>query len=491
MSGTEIATNIDRLNLQGILMLLQTHRLALQPQTTAHLAQTMTLLELPNAELRERIELELARNPALELLEEARCPQCRKPLPRTGPCPVCMSPRGNSGDEPIIFVSPRSDFTHPQSNFSGDELPSEELAAATEDLPTYVMRQIAPELAVEDRPLAAHLLTCLNEDGLLSISLSEVARYHHVSLGRVEAVQKVIQHADPIGVGSSSPQEALLAQIEVLSETRPIPPLANQAVLSGMDLLSRRAYNELAHLLQISKNEALKIASFISENLNPFPARAHWGDIHQSPDAPQIYQDPDIVISRLHPEKPPDDDQSTQLVVEIVSPYAGSLQVNPLFRKAINQAPPDKVDQWQSDMGIAVLLVKCLQQRNHTLVRLMRRLVDLQRHFILEGDAHLIPVTRAQLARELRVHESTISRSVAGKAVQLPNMKIIPLSKWFDRSLNVRTAILRIIAEEKKPLSDKQIVESLQKQGFSVARRTVAKYRRIEGILPARFRGFV
>jgi len=470
-------------------MLLQTQRLALRPQTTAHLAQTMTLLELPNTELKERIDEELAHNPALELLEEVRCPQCHKPLPRTGPCPVCMLPQAGSGDQPIVFVSPRSDFTNPRRNLSSDELPAEELAAASEDLPTYVMRQIAAELAVEDRPIAAHLLTCLDEDGLLSTTLSEIARYYHVPISRVEVVQKMIQYAEPIGVGSCSPQEALLSQMEVLSETRPIPPLAAQAVLSGMDLLSRRAYSELGHLLKISKIEAIKIASFISENLNPFPARAHWGDIHQSPEAPQIYQDPDIVISRLHSNKPSDDNASVQLVVEIISPYAGSLRVNPLFQQVLNQAPLDKADQWESDMGVAVLLVKCLQQRNHTLVRLMRRLVDMQRQFILEGDAHLIPVTRAQLAKELQVHESTISRSVAGKAVQLPNKKIIPLSKWFDRSLNVRTAILQIIAVEKKPLSDKQIVESLESQGFSVARRTVAKYRRIEGILPARFRG--
>ncbi len=118
----------------------------------------------------------------------------------------------------------------------------------------------------------------------------------------------------------------------------------------------------------------------------------------------------------------------------------------------------------------------------------MKRLVTIQRAFILHGDAHLIPVTRAQLSVELQVHESTISRAVSGKAVQLPNRKIIPLSKWFDRSLNIRTALLKIIAEEKYPLSDTQIAERLEEQGHIIARRTVAKYRSIEGILPARLR---
>ena len=142
---------------------------------------------------------------------------------------------------------------------------------------------------------------------------------------------------------------------------------------------------------------------------------------------------------------------------------------------------------WRANNG-TVLLVKCLQQRDNTLVRLMQRLAMLQRHYILEGDAAMVPLTRAQLACELEVHESTISRAVAGKAVQLPNKKIVPLAKWFDRSLNVRTALLHIIAQERQPLSDTEIVGLLADQGFAVARRTVAKYRSMEGILPARLR---
>src|SRR5512136_550389 len=99
-----------------------------------------------------------------------------------------------------------------------------------------------------------------------------------------------------------------------------------------------------------------------------------------------------------------------------------------------------------------------------------------------------MPVTRASLALVLELQKSTISRAVAGKAVQLPNRKIVPLSKWFDRSLNIRTALMQIIAQEQKPLSDTQIAERLLQQGYPVARRTVAKYRSMEGILPARLR---
>ena len=159
-----------------------------------------------------------------------------------------------------------------------------------------------------------------------------------------------------------------------------------------------------------------------------------------------------------------------------------------LFKRSLAQAPKEKAEEWQAALDQASLLVKCLQQRNHTLVRLMQRLVVLQRDFILNGDAHLNPVTRARLATELEVHESTVSRAVSGKSLQLPNGRIIPLSKLFDRSLHIRTALRQIIAQERKPLSDTEISELLDKQGYQVARRTVAKYRTMEGILPARFR---
>jgi len=98
------------------------------------------------------------------------------------------------------------------------------------------------------------------------------------------------------------------------------------------------------------------------------------------------------------------------------------------------------------------------------------------------------PLTRAEIAEALNVHESTISRAVAGKSVQLPNKRIVPLSIFFDRSLSQRTLIKEMIASEKRPLSDSEIQENLKAYGVNIARRTVAKYRSMEGILPAHLR---
>ena len=464
-------------------MILQAQRHTLRPITTAHLAQTMTLMGLTAAELQQKIESALASNPALELADKRFCPTCHRPLANEEPCPICSRPQSVGIGEPIVYVSPREDFYTPRSAALPDDIPGEDLTAGVEELPIYVLRQIAPELPPEDRGIAAYILTSLDEDGLLRIPLLEIARYHHVPVARVESVQRLIQRAEPVGVGSQSPQEALLVQLELLAETRPVPSLADRAIREGLDLLSRHLYLELGRALGISTAHAREIARFISENLNPYPARAHWGDVH-SPSAPpqDTYHIPDIIISRLDPS--PD----APLVIEVVSPLAGQVRVNPLFKEYLQQAPAEKAEEWQADLEQAALLVKCLQQRNHTIVRLMQRLAAIQRSFILHGDAYLEPCTRASLADELGVHELTISRAVSNKAVQLPSGRIVPMSRLFDRSLHIRTALRTLISQETKPYTDTQLAEMLDRQGYAVARRTVAKYRAMEGILPAHLR---
>jgi RNA polymerase sigma-54 factor len=118
----------------------------------------------------------------------------------------------------------------------------------------------------------------------------------------------------------------------------------------------------------------------------------------------------------------------------------------------------------------------------------MESLVSKQKSFIIHGDIHLESLTRAQIAEELEVHESTISRAVANKTVQLPNKRIIPMATFFDRSLAIRAMMREMIENEKHPMNDSEIRKCLENQGIDVARRTVAKYRSMEGILPAHLR---
>jgi len=162
--------------------------------------------------------------------------------------------------------------------------------------------------------------------------------------------------------------------------------------------------------------------------------------------------------------------------------------VNPLFKASLKEVEGEKQEEWKEDLEKASLLVKCIQQRSNALRLLLERLVVLQKDYILSGEKEMQPLTRAEIAKELNVHESTISRAVSGKTIQLPNKRIVPLSTFFDRSLSQRTLIKEIIESENQPLSDSEIQAKLEAQGISIARRTVAKYRSMEGILPAHLR---
>jgi len=453
-----------------------------KPLTTAHLAQTMTLLSLSAFELKQQIDSELASNPALEIIEERRCPHCKRVLPDNGVCPICSRPMNKNEDEPIVYVSPMEDFI-PRSDYVESDYPDEPMSAMTDDLTTYVIKQIAPELTKEQQLIAVHLLTNLDDDGFLSVNLMEVARYFHVPISTIEEVQKIIQLADPIGVGSKNPQQALLVQLEVISDSKPIPEYAYEIIKDFMDLMSKRQYSEIAKRLNVSIQRVEKIVEFISVNLNPFPARSHWGTVRNpSSSETNVYHRPDVMISFS------DNEKKSQLIVEIVMPYSGTLQVSPLYKQTIKETDAELKDAMKGDLEKASLFVKCLQQRNHTMQRLMHELVKIQKSYLTKGEKFLKPITRASLAEELEVHESTISRAVSGKSVQLPNKKIVPLAAFFDRSLSARTILREIVSGETKPLSDTEIQKKLDERGIQVARRTVAKYRAMEGILPAHLR---
>ncbi len=456
------------------------HNTSHKALTTAHLAQTMTLLALNNQELLEKIQGELATNPALDLNETNHCPTCQRVLKSNDFCPNCS--HSVSNEDPVVFVSSRENTSN-NSNNSNDIISDDEFTSQQEDLPTYVLRQIATELELDERKLAAHILSSLDDDGLSTSSLVEVASFHHVPISKVEKVFQLINKCDPIGVGCDSPKTALLTQLNNIKNGQYVDPLTYKVIEIGLDNLSKHQYESLAKKLDVSVQRIEKIALFISNNLNPYPGRAYWGNVrHQENPIFNRYKHPDVIINTQG------DPADPQLIVEVMWPIRGSLKLNPAFKKAMAEAPDHKSGEWKKAIEKANLLIKCLIQRNHTLVQLMQKLSVLQREYILHGDAQIKPITRAKIAKEIGVHESTISRAVSSKSAQLPSGKIVPISIFFDRSLHIRTALKEIILNEEKPLSDTKLVKLLSEKGFEIARRTVAKYRSVEGILPAHLR---
>ena len=452
---------------------------SMRPLTTAHLAQTMSLLNLSNTELHEKVISELASNPALELVEERVCPTCGRKLAGAAACPACS--RKQTDDEPIVFMSPRDSYQPRSSGGDLEDLYDVE-PTAPENLAAHVLQQLASDLKEEDRHLAYYILSSLDDDGFLTDEPVFIARTTRRPLSSVQEVIRLISYVDPPGLAATGPRDALLIQLGMLPgcESR---DLAEAIIRSYFKELGRREYEKIAAGLGTSMPQIRRVVTFIQENLNPYPARAFWGSGRQrSSSDPNVFHAPDILIKQNR------SGEDSPLVVEIFAPVSGWLRVNPLFRTAMSSRDENTSEAWNKHLEKASLFIKCIQQRNNTMRRLMATLVRTQQTFILHGDRHLKPITRAKIAEEIGVHESTISRAVANKSVALPDGRMIPLSRFFDRSLSVRDRIKEIVSEETKPLTDECIADILSEEGIEVARRTVAKYRTIEGILPARLR---
>ncbi len=457
-------------------MLVHQHRPLVQPrpQVSAHLTLTMALMELPLDELQQAIDRALNENPALEIAPERRCPTCGRTLIEDRPCPVCRPP-STSPEEPIVFVS-GSDLQYGyELGESSEEFPP--LADRDETLPEYVFRQIRFDLAEEDRPIAAHLLANLDDDGLIRASMIELTAALRVPPARIQRVLDLIQSADPPGVGAQNEQEAMLIQLRHLAERTEVPPFTEAILREGLVDLAHHRYGQLARRLGATKAQVQRAGKFIRENLYPRPAQMQWGSHTQEPAS--VLRHPDIIIHH-DPAR-----TGGALIVEILMPLRAPLRVSPLFATSIHQAEPTHLAGLEKQLERAMLFTKCLAQRQHTIKRLMSFLVRYQRDYILHGDRYMRPLTRAEVARQLELHESTISRAVKDKVVQLPSGRLVPLGVFFDRSLHLRTMIRQMIEEEEKPLSDQQIANRLADEGFPIARRTVSKYRAMLRIPPA------
>ncbi len=329
--------------------------------------------------------------------------------------------------------------------------------------------------------MAAYILESLDEDGFLQDPPAMIARATRAPLSKVQSLLEHISHADPPGLATAGPREALIAQLAMV-EDHPQAETARLLLTETFKEVGRQQYEQIAERLDLTEQEIKGAVAFIQENLNPYPRRGAWALSPRSAAEgdPNVYHRPDVQISQ-NPSDP-----AGQLMVEIFAPVSGWLRISPAFRAAVKGG--DIPEEWREQFDRASLFVKCMQQRNNTMRQLMSILVKTQRDFILAGDRHLVPMTRAEIADMVGVHESTISRAVSDKSVALPDRRIIPLARFFDRSLPARDCLKEIVREEAEPLTDEQISEKLKEYGVDIARRTVAKYRAMENILPARLR---
>ena len=318
----------------------------LRTQATASLAQTMRLLEMNTSELENEIARELQTNPALQLLDEVRCPECGRQL-RALPCPTCLAKRQlDSGDSPIVFLSPRLSSMRDAAEES-DDSPMAERVPQTETLTEHLFRQVACAINADDQRIAINILARLDDRGLLLDHPADIALSLHVPLENVECVLKMIQRCDPVGVATRDLRQSLLVQVEVLSENGITHPLAQQIISSCWEHLIKRNYVAIARCLRAPLAAAQEAALFIRHNLTPYPGRA-WQDSGRgvTPLARSVFYEPDIVVS--HNPRP-----GGPLLVEVFSGMSGNLRVDPEIRASLNLLSDDEKSNWANHIDRA------------------------------------------------------------------------------------------------------------------------------------------
>ncbi len=329
-----------------------------------------------------------------------------------------------------------------------------------------------------DERIAATIIYNLNEDGYLETPLADLAAQIECSQDDVERVLKRVQRFDPPGVGARDLRESLLAQLANLGMEE---SLAARVVKDHLQLLERHRYAEIAKELEVPPEMVSRAAKVISL-LEPKPGRDYGGQ-------EATYIIPDVFIHKMGDE----------YIVTLNEDAVPRLRLSSYYQRVLRDADASSEtrDYLQDRLRSARWLVKSIYQRQQTIFKVANSIVKFQREFFDHGISHLRPLVLKDVADDIGMHESTISRATANKYAHTPQ-GIFELKFFFTSSVRgaggeevsaetVKERIRAMIAAEdgKNPLSDQAIAESLRREQINIARRTVAKYREALGILPS------
>jgi RNA polymerase sigma-54 factor len=439
-------------------------------RVTPALLNLAHLLSLPSMALEQAVRQELEENPALEEVEaeDTPCPRCGRPLIE-GLCMRCD-------------LQPSSDDL-PSSTSTVDESVDPLLfVAAPRSLSEALLADLYASLPSEDHPIALAVVGSLDDQGFLSDDPADIAASLGVLLSRVEDVLARLRELGPPGIATRDSRTCMLAQLEDLA-TQGLSNLHAVAIVDRhLEDLGARRYRQIARALHISAEEVAEARSFITSNLWPYPAQAANPDARAA--SRTRYRTPDIAITEAE----------GAFVVEVLNSQRRALRLNPLYQELSSRAAAlddSERAHVQEFISRARVFLANLRQRESTLKRIGEVIVVRQDEFLRYGVRHLHPMTRAEIAAELGVHESTVSRATSDKTALLPAGGLLAISEFFVAARSVQDVLRELIAREDKatPLSDQSLAEQLATLGHPIARRTVAKYRDLMKIPPAQLRG--
>lgn len=352
----------------------------------------------------------------------------------------------------------------------------------TETLSEHLLGQLATsEARGEIRDLAMMLIGNINQDGLLVLNIEEMALENALPLAKLHEAMLLLQSFHPVGVAAQDLRECLLIQLRKLDKSH---SLEYRVVDRHLDELARKHYPQIARRLSVSPEQITAAAGMIA-TLNPKPGRQF------SPGSNQFIT-PDISVER---------DGNDYLIV-INNDNVPHLRISNTYKDIMSggKAGPDVKEYIRDKIRAGKFLIKCIHQRQETIRQIAEEIVKRQRDFLDKGIAHLHPMNMAQIAEVVGVHETTVSRAIAGKYIATPRgvfeMKYFFKSGYETESgetmsnTSVKQEVSRLVKFEnsRTPFSDDKIVKELSEKGIKIARRTVAKYRGELGILPSHLR---
>ena len=484
---------------------------------TPQLQQAIRLLQLSSLELQTEIQEVLESNPMLEMDDDSQKPDNNEtennqqnannvesvsadgeeiPSDKLGADGANVEINDNQeipDDLPVdsawddIYDMPSSGSSTPapmDDDKAREFLENQE--GVSNDLIEHLLWQLhMTHISETDQAIALAIIDGIDEDGYLNDSIESIheglVNEFDIELDEVEAVLHLIQHFDPLGVASRDLKECLLLQMEQFSSDH-IHELykARMIVKDYLDLLGNHDYAKLKRYARVSEEELTEVIKFI-QTLNPRPG-ASINKVSAQ------YVVPDVFVSK----------QKGRWRVELNMDAAPKLKINPVYAGYINRGDQSKDNTFmKNNLQEARWFLKSLMSRNETLMRVATSIVEHQRNFLEYGDEGMKPLVLRDIAEELDLHESTISRVTTQKYMHTPR-GIFEFKYFFSSHVGtsdggecsataIRAMIKKLIDNEDthKPLSDNKIATTLVEQGINVARRTVAKYREAMKIPPS------
>jgi RNA polymerase sigma-54 factor len=451
-------------------------RLSQQLTMTPQLQQAIRLLQLPIMELQTQILDALEQN----IMLEAEEPAGGETAESAESAETAESGEADEANESENETGDNSDWDETQRTGPADSqrssdpnLTFEQADRSEETLWDHLLWQLELEnLDTRTTTIGQAIIDAINEDGYINESLAEIqgtlAPDVQASIEEIEQVLRLIQSLDPVGVGARSVSECVLLQLNQLAPGTPGLELARRITHEHLSLVAEHQYAQLRRLLQSSEDE-IDQALLLVRACHPRPGAAIYAPAAE-------YVVPDVFVRKL----------DGHWIVELNNSLAPRLRVNDLYAGSLGRG--GEYDALKVQLQEARWLIRSLEIRNETLLKVAQTIVQRQTDFLEKGEEHMRPMVLRDIAEAIEMHESTVSRVTTNKYMHTPR-GIFEFRFFFSShvagddgdqsSIAVRAKIRKLIGSENpaKPMSDNEIAHLLSEDGVQVARRTVAKYR--------------